>query len=177
MNRLLISIIIVSMALVMTVVAFGQGQDGGSVRSREGRRQLQNLSPEERDGLRGRWQDMSERERKEFRARMRERFESGGQDIERGGQLKAYESQVEKLRAEHKESIEELKAIHDLAVEEKAKKTAKRLEKLIAKHQKEFRDRLQQLEQRRQRLVRTRRSDSKAAEFTLEVIPKPSEGG
>lgn len=147
MNRLLISIV-VEMVLVVAGVAFGQ-------------------SEEERARLRGRWQNMSEQERREFRAQMRERFESGGWDIDRKGQLKAYDAQIAKLRAEHEELIGELKAIHGLAVKEKAEETTKRLENLIADRQKEFKDRLQQLEQRRQRLQRRRRSDRKASEFTL----------
>ncbi|GAF75325.1 unnamed protein product, partial [marine sediment metagenome] len=67
------------------------------------------------------------------------------------------EEQIEKLKQKHQESIGELKAIRELAVKEKAKKTAARLEKLIAKRQQEFEETLQALEQRRQRFERVRR--------------------
>lgn len=49
------------------------------------------------------------------------------------------------LRADHKESIAELQSIHALAVAEKAEKTTKHLEELIAKRNKEFGDTMQKL--------------------------------
>ncbi len=50
-----------------------------------------------------------------------------------------------RLGAEHKEAIGELRAIRNLAKTEKAGKTVERLDKLIDKHQKKYKDTLQTL--------------------------------
>jgi len=49
------------------------------------------------------------------------------------------------LDTEHEESIAEIQAIYALATSEKAEKTAKRLEELIAKRNKEHEDTMQKL--------------------------------
>jgi len=94
---------------------------------------------------RSRWQEMSEEER----TQLREKF--GKMREERQQALAAIERQVtilkgrRQLDTEHEESIAELQAIHAVAVNEKAEKTAKRLEELIAKRNKEFEDSMQKL--------------------------------
>jgi len=86
---------------------------------------------------RGSFRDLSEEER----AKLRERMVKAGQ--ERQGAIRAIEEQLAKLRgpgrpqAGRQPSIGELKAIHGLAVKEKATQTAKRLERLIARYQRE----------------------------------------
>jgi peroxiredoxin len=72
------------------------------------------------------------------------------------GQMKAVDEQIAQLKSEQREYVDELKAIRDLALKEKAKDTAKRLEALIAKRQRTFQQRLRALEQRRSRLERIR---------------------
>lgn len=94
----------------------------------------QNLSEEERDNLR--------RESGNTLAKRREVFFEA---------LEVIEQQILKLtypqrhREKHEESIAELRAIHALATEEKAEKTTKHLEELIAKRNKEFADTLQRI--------------------------------
>lgn len=182
MKRYLISIVIVLVVLVTAWPVFAQAQAGERrttrppATGREGRGRVGALSPEEAARLRERWRDMSEEEREQFRARMRERFETGRQGMGRRGEMRAFEQQIAKLKAEHEESVGELKAILELAKKEKASETAKRLQKLISKHQKEFDDRLKALEERRQRFQqmlqerterRPRTERKKAPEFTL----------
>lgn len=89
--------------------------------------------------------NMSREERKKFRETRGKRNE------ERQNIIANLELQIEKvkgpvqLRGEHEESMGELKAILDLAVEEKAKKTSERLEKLIEKRQTKYDDMLQKV--------------------------------
>ncbi len=89
---------------------------------------------------RGSFRDLSEEER----AKLRERMVKAGQ--ERQTAIRAIEEQLAKLRgpgrpqqpqAGRQPSIGELRAIHDLAVKEKATQTASRLERLIARYQRE----------------------------------------
>jgi len=106
--------------------------------------------PEERS----RWRDLSEEERTKLRERM------GGVFRERQQAIGAIEEQIAKLRgprppsAESQERIRELRAIHALAVEEKAEKTAERLQRLIARYQRESGDRPREPGQRPERLDR-----------------------
>ncbi len=86
----------------------------------------------------GRFRDLSEEER----AKLRERMVKAGQERRRA--IRAIEEQLAKLRrgpgrpqAGRQPSIGELRAIHDLAVKEKATQTARRLERLIARYQRE----------------------------------------
>jgi len=114
----------------------------------ERRRFLERLSPEQRERLRQRWQNMSEDEREAFRAEMRRRWTRFG-----GGQepLRVIEQEISRVRAEQSETLSELRAILELARREKAEQTAKRLEALIEKQQRRYRERLRRLELRRQR--------------------------
>jgi len=103
---------------------------------------------------RSRWRDLSEEERTKLRERM------GGVFRERQQAIGAIEEQIAKLRgprppsAESQERIRELRAIHALAVEEKAEKTAERLQRLIARYQRESGDRPREPGQRPERLDR-----------------------
>jgi len=60
--------------------------------------------------------------------------------------------EMSELKATHAALIAELQAIHALAVKEKATQTADQVEKLIAKRQKAFDDRMEQLTQQQQRI-------------------------
>ena len=66
--------------------------------------------------------------------------------------LKPIKQDITDLKEGRGQFIAELKAIHALAVKEKAAKTARQLEQLIAKQQKRFDKDLGKLEQRRERL-------------------------
>jgi hypothetical protein len=85
----------------------------------------------------------------EERANLRERFMKMRE--ERQQALGVIDQQItilkgrRQLDTEHEESIAELQAIHALAVDEKAEKTAKHVEELIAKRNKEFEDTMQRL--------------------------------
>lgn len=126
--------------------------------NREGRDapSLRGLSPEEQATIKEKWQNMSEAEKNEFRARMRERLGPTTGPAERPEAAAAIEQQIAQLKTEQEQSISELREILDLARKEKAGQTAKAVESLIAKRQKEFQQRLQGFEQRRLRLQRTR---------------------
>jgi len=86
---------------------------------------------------RGSFRDLSEEER----AKLRERMFKASQ--ERQTAIRAIEEQLAKLRgpgrpqAGRQPPIGELRAIHNLAVKEEATQTAKRLERLIARYQRE----------------------------------------
>ncbi len=90
MKRYLIPIIAVLVVLAVTLVAFGQAEERARQR-------------ETREGMRERFQNMSEEEREQFRARMRSRCGSGrGGFMGRESQLeaiKAIEAQLVKLKA------------------------------------------------------------------------------
>ena len=207
MKRYLISIVIVLAVLATAWTAFGQRE--GRTRQRqqfEGMRQrFENMSEEEREKFRAemrerreRWQDMSEEEREKFRAEMqrrmgpmpprlgreeqleaieiiqeqaaklkasmeaarrpegrrrsrdlseeeraklRERFAKASK--QRQNAIKAIEEQLAKLkgptppRAARQPSVRELQGIRQLALEENAEKTAKRLAGLIARYQRQ----------------------------------------
>ena len=151
MKRYLILTTVATMVLLLVWPAIGQQTD------RENRGIL---SPEERTKLRERWTTMSEEERQEFRKQMRDRMGAPRPAMDREGRMgmtERFEEQTSQMRTEHEEFIGELKAIRELAVKEKAKKTVERLDKLIEKHQKKFDDNLAQLTQRRERLERMQR--------------------
>ncbi|UCG46391.1 MAG: redoxin domain-containing protein [Phycisphaerales bacterium] len=172
----------ISIALTLVIISAVRGQDREPARpraSRQGAAALQGLSAEERAAIRDRWQSMSEEERKKFRAQIRERLTAGARAPGFEAQLKAVDEQINQIKADQKQYMDELKEIRDLALKENAKETARRIEKLIAGRQRTFRQRLQALEQRRQRLERIQkgRSDKrpdapevrrrKAPDFTL----------
>ncbi len=151
MKRYLILTTVAAMVLLLVWPAIGQQA------ARENRGIL---SPEERAKLRERWTTMSEEERQQFRKQMRDRMGTPRPAMAREGRVGMtgrFEEQISKMKAEHEEFIGELKAIRELAVKEKAKKTAERLDKLIEKHRKKYDENLAQLEQRRQRPERTLR--------------------
>ncbi len=92
----------------------------------------------------GRW-ELSEEEK----TKLRESFTK--MQKERQQALGVIEQQIMRLKGrrpldrEHEESIAELQTIQALATTEKAEKTAKRLEELIAKRNKEHEDTMQKL--------------------------------
>ena len=98
-----------------------------------------------------RYRELSEEQRAKLREKMTPAVRQRQQAI------RAIEEQIAKLkgpgqaRPEARTPVGELKAIHELAVKEKATKTAERLEKLIAWYQREPRGRPQEPAQRRPR--------------------------
>ena len=68
------------------------------------------------------------------------------------GQLKRLDEQIKDRRGRHNSFIGELKAIKKLALQEKASKTAERLQELIDKHTSLFNEEVQKLEERRDRI-------------------------
>jgi hypothetical protein len=88
------------------------------------------------------WRDLSEEER----TKLREQFRKTRQE-----QLKSVaviEEEIAKLKGrrslseEHEKSMSELKAIHELAVKEKATQTVAHIEKLVAARNKAFEERM-----------------------------------
>lgn len=78
--------------------------------------------------------------------------------------------QIDELRAGHEALIAELRAIHAAAVKEKATDTADKVEKLIARRQKTFRGRMQQL-------VRSQERAQQAARSRMERPQRPERRG
>jgi hypothetical protein len=91
------------------------------------------------------WRELPEAER----AKLREGFSKMRQ--ERQQSIAAIQNELAKLtgrrtlQQEHEKSVGELKAIHDLAVKEKATETAAAMEKLMAARNKAFEERMQKL--------------------------------
>ena len=161
MNRSLILAVVAAMVLLLVFPAFGQLESKERSRTLERSGNTSILSPEEMLKLREKWPTMSQEERDEFRKQMRERMGSMRTPprpmAPSGPSPRVFEDQIGKLKQKHEETINELKAIRELAVKEKAKQTTERLDKLINKHQKEYEETLQTLEQRRDRFERMRR--------------------
>jgi len=172
---------------VWPVLAEREARRAGAAEREQGDRpavRLRDMSPEERAKLKQRWQSMSEEEREQFRAQMRERLGPRPPELGREGLAKTLDAQVARLKADHEASVGELKEILELANKEKAKQTAKRLEQLIAKHEKQFNERLQAFEARRERLLAAGRerpprpervealeqAGKKAPDFTLKTF-------
>ncbi|HUU15909.1 MAG TPA: hypothetical protein VMW72_02070 [Sedimentisphaerales bacterium] len=103
---------------------------------------------------RSKWRELSEEERTKLREEMAKAIR------ERQTAIRAIEEQLEKLsgprrpQAEPQPSIGELRAIHDLAVKEKATQTAGGLERLIARYQRESGVRVPEPRPRPERLDR-----------------------
>jgi peroxiredoxin len=106
---------------------------------------------------RGRFRDLSEEER----TKLREKMATAAR--ERMTAIRAIEQQIAKLRgpgrpqqlqADRQPPISEIKAIHDLALKENATQTAQRLERLIARFQRESRAGSQESRPRPERLDR-----------------------
>jgi peroxiredoxin len=176
MNKHIISFLVVLVTLGPAWTVFGQGEDRRP--ARPAGRPLQDLSGEDVAEMRERWRNMSEEEREKFKAQMRQRFESMRRGTAAERQLREIEGQIARLKAQYEGLIEELKAVRELATKEKAKETAKRLAKLVSQQQGQLEEKLQGLEQRRQRLQknigrtqsreRIRQLGKRAPEFRLE---------
>jgi len=106
---------------------------------------------------RSRWRELSEEERTKLREKMAKAIR------ERQTAIRAIEEQLAKLRgpgrpqAEPRPSIDELRVLQELAVKEKATQTAGRLERLIARYQRESRVRAPEPMPRPERLERPQR--------------------
>ena len=159
MKRYIISTVAVLVVLAVAWIAFGQEQSERGQRMAQYRQaqlkaieaiqeQAGKLKADMEETSRpdfSNWQNLSEEER----AKLRERFRKMRE--ERQQALAVIEQRImvlkgrRQLDTEHEESVAELQAIHSLAVSEKAEKTAKRLEELIAKRNKEHEDAMQKL--------------------------------
>jgi hypothetical protein len=95
MKRYAILTVVVLAVLVVAWTAFGQGEEGGE------RRQQRRESSERFQEAKQIFENMSQEERDEFRARMRERFEKQYVE-ERQKSIKAIEEQLAKLKASQK---------------------------------------------------------------------------
>ncbi len=80
------------------------------------------------------------------------------QAMQQEQQIQRLRQQVDGLRAEHQQLVTELRALHEIAIKEKATETAGTIEKLISTRQEAFREKLSQLERQRQRLQIAARS-------------------
>jgi len=73
----------------------------------------------------------------------------------------ALTKQLASLKQEHQVTISELEEIKKLAVEEKATKTAGKLDQLIARHNQEYQKRIEPLQQRLKKLERQAKGGDK----------------
>lgn len=153
-----IKIVMVVTVLVVALAALAQQDDSRRQRmqrlselgrqAREAMQQAAETIQDQAAKLKAHMEEGSKMSREEGR---KIRGTRGDRNEERQKMITNLELQIEKvkgpiqLRAEHEDSMGELKVILDLAVEEKAKKTAERLEKLIEKHQTIYDDKLQKL--------------------------------
>ena len=156
MKKCMVSIIVVLAALAIVWPTVAPAEEKGASRpepndadrptargarppapNREGRDapSLRGLSPEEQATLKEKWQNMSEAEKNEFRAKMREKLGPTTGPTERPEAAAAIEQQIAQLKTEQEQGISELREILDLARKEKAGQTAKAVESLIAKRQ------------------------------------------
>lgn len=151
-----------------SAVFAGEKSTGGQSQTNQvapARERAQNLSPEERAKLREKWATMSDEERAQARAKLRERL-SGDRAGSEAGQPKSVAEQIAALKEEQKATMNELKAIKQLATKEKAVETGKALDGLIARHEQTYQKRLQQLEQRQQRIEAARKGAIKSTPKT-----------
>lgn len=157
MKRYLISAVVVLVVLAAAWIVFGQEQSERSQRFaqyRQAQTKAIELIGQQAAKLKAGMEaltmpegfaDLSEEEK----AKLREKFIKMRE--ERQQALAVIEQQIMVLKGrrqldqEHEESIAELQAIHELAVDEKATKTAKHIEELIAKRNREFEDTMQKL--------------------------------
>jgi hypothetical protein len=157
--------------LLLCLVAFAEEKPaGGQTQAQTGRverakGQSRNLSPEERAKLREKWATMSEEERAQARAQMREQI-AGNRPGADAGQPRSGADQIAALKQEHQTVMTELQNIRQLAAKEKAAETTKALDGLIARHQQAYQQRLQQMEQRRQRVQAARKNADQPAPKT-----------
>ena len=103
--------------------------------------------------------------------------EEGQQRANLNESIKTLEQQIETLKTQHENDIRELQAIHKIAVEEKATKTAQQLSGLIEKRQKDYSTQLAALEgrlkmarERSSQQILAADSDKKAPDFTLSTF-------
>ena len=164
MKKYLISTVAVLLVLAVAWIAFGQEQSERAQRMAQRMARIQQAATkvietiqeqagklktalEERAifGSIGSWQELSEEERAKLREEVMKNREEWWK------MLAVIEQQVTILKGrrqldrEHEESIAELQTIQALATTEKAEKTAKLLEELIAKRNKEHEDTMQKL--------------------------------
>jgi acyl-CoA reductase-like NAD-dependent aldehyde dehydrogenase len=161
MKKYLIPTVAVLLVLAVAWIAFGQEQSERAERRARYREvqkkaieviqeQAAKLKPafEEAvgrgEGFRN-WRDLSEEERTKFREEWTKRMEEWGEMIHTIEQQLAKLKTPRQMRAEHEQSIDELKKIQEMAERENADQTAKHVEELIAKRNKEFEDTLEKL--------------------------------
>jgi hypothetical protein len=161
MKQYLTSSVVVLLVIAAALVAFGQQserqQRGAQFRQKFLQRQTSAVETileqagkmktdlDEMVTSLGRRTDPSKNEGFNFREEWGKKFEEWQETREVIEQQLWKLTPPSQLRAEHNESIAELQFIHEQAVEEKAEKTAKYLEELIAKRSKEFGDTMKKL--------------------------------
>jgi peroxiredoxin/gas vesicle protein len=112
------------------------------------------------------------------RPRVRANPSAGRQSPGFRQQVQRFQQQINKLQAEHNALINELKAIHAVATEEKANKTAGTVERLISQRQETFKGQMERLKRQQQRVQqaamqrtdrseRPRRGGKQAPDLTL----------
>ena len=101
-----------------------------------------------------------------------------GREMPRMGfeqRIDAMNRQIEQRKKEHEDFVQELRAIQEIAKEEKAKKTAKHLETLIAKREKAFNKSIVQIKKRQeamQKQMMRRRQDRTQGESDEQGRPR-----
>lgn len=160
MKRYMILLVIILAALLVVGPVFaerkGEGAGQGKGRKTERVEKATDEEVEEAEDLEAAGPRLHRPRRGEMRHPGPPSWGQGG-EMEAGRRqpdtfLKSIEQEITNLKDKQGQFIAELKAIHQLAVQEKATKTAERLKRLIEKRQKKFEKDLQGLKQRRERL-------------------------
>jgi len=161
MKRCIVSIVILLVvALAARAVPAEKEKGKGKGKGKGKAQDVILVQPEEGKATEdlGRRARLSGEEMRAERRRGRDEFARG---IMHREQLRKLDEQIDQRRGEHERFVGELKAIKKLALEEKAKKTANRLQELIDKSTGRFNEDIRKLEQKRDR---TREQMEKQAE-------------
>ena len=149
MRRYVVSIAV--LLLVMMAVGTVPAKDEKSKGKGEAKKSPLSVQPGARKSPEelGRRKRIGSAEAEAERLRNREKMARGMLHAE---QLRKFDDQIEDKRGRHNRFVGELKAIKELALQEKAEKTAKRLQELIDKSTGQFNEDVRKLEQRRDRI-------------------------
>ncbi len=93
------------------------------------------------------------------------------QTVEQRQKYQELQQQINELKAAHEDLIAQLRALHQLAVKEKATETAGQIETVIVKRQQAFLDALRQLEQQQLQLQRAGRTRGQAQSRAKQAPP------
>jgi hypothetical protein len=140
----------------LTAVGAEEKSAGGQTQAQTGpveqtAAQSRNLSREEMARIRQKWANMSDEERTQARAKIRQQL-AGSRPALGAVQEKSIAEQIATFKQDHQAVMTELQNIRQLAAKEKAGETIKALDALIARRERAYQEKLQLMERRSQRI-------------------------